>query len=88
MDYESNEYTEWICTLNEDIVSLFAQQLGDDTITIDSLFLDVGVDSLDFISIVVKIENKYNIEFADDDLNYLKFTTIKDLTTHIQSSYC
>lgn len=47
-------------------------------------FSKIGISSIDFIRIVVMIENEYDFEFMDDDLDQLKFQNIEDLSEYIQ----
>ena len=46
-------------------------------ITLNARIKDLGIDSLDLMEFVVKIETKYNIRFTDSEL--LNLETIKDL---------
>lgn len=46
-----------------------------------SLRGDLGMSSLDLINIAVEIEDTYNIELPDDELN--KMNSIKDLIYYI-----
>jgi acyl carrier protein len=38
-----------------------------------------GMDSLLKVQLVIGIENEYNIEFADEDLDQKSFTTIDEI---------
>ena len=57
-----------------------------DDILIDentNLTNDLHFGSLDFIKLVVKIENEYDIEFDDDFLDFNKFNRFSDLAKYI-----
>ena len=45
-------------------------------VTLETSFVSIGLDSLDMFSIVIKIEQKYNIKIDDDELTKIK--TLKD----------
>lgn len=46
---------------------------------------DVGINSLNFLRLVVSIEETFGIEFEDDNLDLSGFTTIKSLADYIES---
>lgn len=45
-------------------------------VTLETSFVSIGLDSLDMFSIVIKIEQKYNIKIDDNELTKIK--TLKD----------
>ena len=47
-----------------------------------STFESLGFDSLDFIELIMNIEDKYSIAISDEDARKMK--TIKDVITYIQ----
>ena len=47
-------------------------------------FSKLGISSMDFVRIVVMIENEYDFEFTDDDIDQLKFRNVGDLSEYIQ----
>lgn len=47
-----------------------------------STFESLGFDSLDFIELIMNIEDKYSITISDEDARKMK--TIKDVITYIQ----
>jgi len=51
-------------------------------ITRESNLKDIGIDSLDLLSLVVKLEEIFNIEFSDDELASLH--TVNDVVTVIE----
>ena len=46
-----------------------------------SLVLDLGLSSLDVLKIVLKLEEEFNVEFEEDELQDL--TTVGDLEDYI-----
>lgn len=47
-----------------------------DTIGNNTILADLGLDSLKFVSMIVAIESKYNIEIFDSDLDFDKFKSV------------
>lgn len=41
--------------------------------------LNLGVNSIAFIKTLVAVEQEYNIEFSDEDLDFAGFETVNDL---------
>ena len=73
----NNRLAEMISTVLEtEMDQQFHQQLND--------FTNAGISSIDFIRIVVMIENEYDFEFMDEDLVQTKFRSISDLSEYIQ----
>ena len=81
-----------VCTVSIDSISsiekfvmeTIAHQLKIDKSKIQmksDLIRDLGADSLDIVEIVMILENKYDCEFSDDELNGLK--KVGDLVTVI-----
>lgn len=75
--------------MNKIEIELFIKEemkkfVGDDKCTID-MQMDIAkskISSLEFINLIVDLENKYNIEFLDEDLvfeRYVKFSDIVDM---------
>lgn len=56
-----------------------------DTITPESnLRTDIGLNSLDCVSLAEELENEYNIEIPNSELS--KFKTIGDVISYIESN--
>ena len=51
------------------------------TISQDTVIKDLGLDSLDLVESLMKLEEKLNIEFSDDEM--LSFHTVRDVYTSI-----
>lgn len=53
-------------------------------ITSDMSLKYLGINSITFIKIVLTIETEFGFEFGDEDLDYNKFLTLKDLVKYIE----
>jgi len=64
-----------------ELLNLIAKSLEIESkqISLDSSIDEIGINSISFIKIIVDIENIFNIEIPDDQLNKEYFNTIKDL---------
>lgn len=45
---------------------------------------NLQINSLNFLKIIVDIEEEYDIEFDDEELNFEEFNTIKAFVEHIK----
>ena len=60
-------------------------QIDRDEITMDAeLSGDLGINSIELADLVMICEEKFGIEFEDDDIR--KFTTVGDVVNMIESS--
>jgi acyl carrier protein len=69
----------------ETVKEVVSHKLGIDqnTIKSESKFVeDLGADSLDTVELVMALEDKFNVEIADDQAENIK--TVKDAVTHIE----
>lgn len=70
----------------EKIRKAMAEHLGisEDEIKLESSFQDdLGVDSLEIFEIVMDLEDEFNIEISNEDLENMK--TVQDLVEYIGS---
>ncbi len=51
----------------------------------DSTLTDIGIDSLDFMSILFSVQEKYNIEIPDEDIDALN--TLSNLARYIDEKH-
>lgn len=73
MNININELKECICKV-----------LGNDADSIENLEMEdsfelIGLDSIQFIALIVMLEERYEIEFDDDDLIYARANTLNKL---------
>ena len=45
----------------------------------------IGINSIDFVKIVVDLEEYFEFEFDDEDLDYKKFEYITDICNYIRN---
>lgn len=50
----------------------------------DEYLEKIGLDSVQFISLIVQLEEIYGIEFEDEDLIFARINTIKKIQTIMQ----
>lgn len=69
----------------EQIKKILAEQfsLNEDDITMDSSFAeDIGADSLDLVELVMALEQEFDIEIDDDEVEKIK--TVGDAVRYIK----
>ena len=49
----------------------------------NSVLNDIGINSIDFIKIIVALETEFDFEFDDDDLQPEKYVIVKDIVDYI-----
>lgn len=52
----------------------------------ESIFEEISIDSLSFIELIVRAEDKFGIEFDDEDLNIYGWKTVGDFIDRIALS--
>jgi acyl carrier protein len=67
-----------LAKVTREIIDLVTSEAKEANITADSILQDVGMDSLKFMSVVFKIEARYDIELQEEDADDLR--TVGDLT--------
>lgn len=72
-------------TVEEDIADIITDitELDRGPLPLDGTFKEAGIDSLDRLEIIVRIEQVYRIRFLDDELPTIK--TFGDLVTLSES---
>lgn len=69
------------------VKSVLNEQLADvicgKEILENSKLADLGINSMSFIKLVVGLEDKFDIEFDDDDLDVTRFKTVGDVAGYI-----
>ena len=53
----------------------------EDAVTMDATLEDLGADSLDMVELVMAMEEEFDIEFADEDVE--KLQSVEDLVEYI-----
>lgn len=68
----------------EKIKAIVVDQLNisdEDMITMDTTLEDLGADSLDMVEVIMAIEDEFDVQIKDEDLESLK--SVKDLIDYI-----
>ena len=68
-----------LAKVTREIIDLVTSEAKEANVTADSILQDVGLDSLKFMSVVFKIEARYDIELQEEDADDLR--TVGDLAT-------
>ncbi|MFR1757636.1 MAG: phosphopantetheine-binding protein [Eisenbergiella sp.] len=68
------------------LVSIFKKNCDfiDDESLENEKLNDLGINSLIFIRIIVEIEEKFDFEFDDEDLDFEKFTYLSDVCNYVE----
>lgn len=66
------------------IKEIITNQLGIEgkEITVDTVFQDLGVDSLDLFKIIIEVEEAFNVRIEDTD----NISSVQDLIEHIEGN--
>ncbi len=68
----------------EKVKAIVIDQLNiadEDMITLDTTLEDLGADSLDMVEVIMAIEDEFDVQIKDEDLESLK--SMKDLIDYI-----
>lgn len=67
------------------IREIISDKLGikEDEITMESTFEDLGADSLDIVEFIMAIEDEYDIQVADEEVE--KVETVGDVVEYIET---
>ncbi|WP_223068388.1 phosphopantetheine-binding protein [Paenibacillus caui] len=61
-------------------------ELGEQTdqLQLEDSLTSIGLSSVSFIKLIVAIENQFDFEFEDEDLNYNVFQTLQDVVNYVE----
>lgn len=67
----------------EKIKNIIVEQLdlGEEEVTLNTSFEDLGVDSLDLFQIIIEIEEEFGIEVQDAE----KITTVEEAVRYVEN---
>lgn len=71
----------------EKICDILADQLevNEDEITLDTLIVeDLGADSLDVVDLIMTLEDEFEIEVPDEDVENIK--TVGDIVKYVEAN--
>ncbi|MDD3383895.1 MAG: phosphopantetheine-binding protein [Bacilli bacterium] len=63
-------------------IELLKEKIGDKEITGNTDLRGLGIDSLDLVEIIMQAEEKFNIQFTNEELN--NFQTVNDVVLAIK----
>ncbi len=68
----------------EKVKSLISEQLDveEEKITLETTFEDIDADSLDVVELVMALEEEFNLEIADEEVEQIK--TVGDIINYIE----
>lgn len=66
----------------KEVIEVISKVAKGKEVTVDSNIKDLGLDSLDVVDMLMDIEDKYNIEFENEEMT--SFVTIKDVITSVE----
>lgn len=71
--------------VEEQVRKIIAQSLEvNETVLAEKELIYNGLNSLTFIKIIVGLEENFEIEFDDNDLNYELFSTVDDIIKYVR----
>ncbi len=67
------------------VKALISEQLGveEGELTMDTSFEDLDADSLDIVELVMALEEEFNLEISDDEVEKIK--TVGDVVRYIEA---
>ncbi|MBS5114286.1 MAG: acyl carrier protein [Erysipelotrichaceae bacterium] len=67
----------------ESITKVLEPKLKGKTLTEDSVFTELGIDSIDLVDLIFQMEEELQIQFEDDELTQIK--TVGDLIKLVEA---
>lgn len=68
-----------IKTLSE----LLADTKTESDIRLDDNLIELGLNSITFIKLVVMLESEFECEFEDENLDYTRYVTLRDIVKYL-----
>ncbi len=71
--------------IQKKVKGLISEQLGVDEgeLTLESSFEDLDADSLDIVELVMSLEEEFNLEISDEEVEKIK--TVGDVVRYIET---
>ena len=73
-----------ICEIEQKIFEIIKKNIANEKMDILANLTDLGINSITFVKILIAIENEYDFEFDDDDLNFENFKTVSTLAKYVE----
>ena len=69
----------------EKIKKMICEQLDldEDKVTLKTAFADIDADSLDIVELVMALEEEFNLEIADEEVE--KILTVGDVVSYVEA---
>ncbi len=75
-------YNEIVALLNEELEEDLLKDITN--IDQDDELIEYGLDSLNLVKVILAIEERYNIEFSEEELEFENFSTLKRIINIIE----
>ena len=71
--------------MREELLAQIFKAMGTEPFEIieDQQLLDLGFNSISFITFIVAVEEKYEVEFEDDYLDFARYNSLEELFDYI-----
>lgn len=85
-----NELTSEVCTLVENVLRESQRQSAPMPAVnpADSLLADHGINSLTLVSLIMSIEQRFDVSFSDDELLSEHFESVETIVALLESKRC
>ncbi|OBZ14216.1 hypothetical protein A8L34_09655 [Bacillus sp. FJAT-27264] len=71
--------------MTEAIFDLIKRKTGNSSgVNDDSSLMEIGIDSVEFITMIIELEEEFNIRFEDMQLIYDSYSTVGQLVSVVQ----
>ncbi|WP_225999278.1 acyl carrier protein [Paenibacillus sp. BJ-4] len=71
--------------MTEAIFDLIKRKAGNSSgVNGDSSLMEIGIDSVEFITMIIELEEEFNIRFEDMQLIYDSYSTVGQLVSVVQ----
>ena len=72
-----------IMDLTNEVIAKFSKIAKNKEVTLESNIKDLGLDSLDIVDLLMDMEEKYGIEFENEEMSSL--VTVRDVVKAVES---
>lgn len=69
--------------IKKEVIESFTKMAKGKNVTNESVIKDLGLDSLDIVDLLMDLEEKYNIEFENEEMTSL--VTVEDVIKAIEA---
>lgn len=71
--------------VGENVIKILDNEYDLQAVLLVENLSDIGMDSLNYMNLIVKLEMDFNIEFQDDILNPEKYNSVIKISEYIQN---